>query len=62
MASRENVIYIANIRANYSIKLEKTFIRITGKEERNHTFLSTGLYSKTHLYLKPLAQRPVGVL
>ena len=24
MASRENVIYTANIRANYSIKLEKS--------------------------------------
>lgn len=56
MASRENVIYIANIITNYSIKLGKMFIHITGKEERKHTFLSTGFYSKMHLYLK----RPVG--
>ena len=39
-------------------KTGKTFIYITGREGRNHKFLSVGLCSKIHLYLKPFPQGP----
>ena len=53
--SRENVLSIAKIRANYSIKLEKhSYVLQEDREE----IINTGLYSKIYLYFKLFAQHP----